>query len=117
MVWDWDKDKCKLASDEESKHFHELLHKHGKDWDAENKQLVDYNARWKPSDRTEYYYVTASGDADNDVWHDWNIHEKRHAIGNCFRTEEAAKRAADAFRELLKNNIFDNDDDDDDADE
>ena len=97
--------------------FHDTLHTIGKEWDAEKKELVDYNARWKPSDRTEYYYVTASGDADKDVWRDWNIDEERHAIGNCFRTEEAAKRAADAFRELLKNNIFDNDDDDDDDDE
>lgn len=38
----------RLATPSEVEHFHELLHKHGKEWDAENKQLVDYVVRWKP---------------------------------------------------------------------
>lgn len=36
----------RLATEEEAKRFHELLHKHGKDWDPEKKKLV--NRKWKP---------------------------------------------------------------------
>ena len=79
---------------------------------SRKKELVDYVSRWKPDEDDVYYYVDNDGEIITDKWAEAYEDIDRYNFGNCFRTEEAAKRAADAFRELLKNDIFDNDDDD-----
>lgn len=43
----FDKKDFTLASDEEHKEFHELLFKHGIDWDADKKQLVNRKRKTK----------------------------------------------------------------------
>lgn len=43
----------RLATPSEIEHFHELMHKHGKDWDAEKKQVVDW--QWKPQKKEGVY--------------------------------------------------------------
>ena len=94
------KDRFKLASDEEHKEFHELLHKHGKDWDAEKKQLVDW--KWKPEELEDYFFVYTDLSVkrtSNDVL---KIDEGRILCGNCFRTKAEAEAAAERVRKALK---------------
>lgn len=43
----FDKEDFTLASDEEHKEFHELLYKHGVDWDVDKKQLVNRKTKAK----------------------------------------------------------------------
>lgn len=94
------KDRFKLASDEEHKEFHELLHKHGKDWDAENKILVDW--KWKPERHEDYFFVYTDLSVkrtSNDVL---KIDNDRILCGNCFRTREEAEAMAEKIKKLLK---------------
>ena len=44
-----------LANTQEIEQFHELLHKHNKEWDAEKKQLIDW--RWKPKMGENYFFI------------------------------------------------------------
>lgn len=94
------KDRFKLASDEEHKEFHELLHKHGKDWDAEKKQLVDW--KWKPKDMEEYWFFTGSNTIIRSVWKDTLLDNKYFDFGNCFQTKKEAEVAAERVKKTLK---------------
>lgn len=93
----------RLATPSEVEHFHELLHKHGKDWDAENKQLVDYVARWKPDKGDTYYYVDPDCEVATDSWDGEYLDAVRYDFGNCFRSENQAEQARKVLRDTLIN--------------
>lgn len=90
----------RLATPSEVERFHELLHKHGKDWDAEKKQLVDW--KWKPSVGDGYWIINANGSVVHLYWNNSSLDKKIFAFGNCFRTEEEVKAMAEKIKKLLK---------------
>lgn len=90
----------RLATPSEIEHFHELLHKHGKDWDAEKKRLVDW--RWKPKDMEEYWFFTGSNTIIRSVWKDTLLDNKYFDFGNCFQTKKEAEIAAERVKKTLK---------------
>lgn len=91
---------ARLASPSEVEHFHELMHKYGKDWDAEKKQVVDW--KWEPKEGDDYYYIDNDGDIISDNWDEMPTDADRYNFGNCFRTEEEAEVMAEKVKKLLK---------------
>ena len=91
-----------LASPSEVEHFHELMHKYGKDWDAEKKQVVDW--RWKPKKEEDYWAVILDTTIIklDFTWLGSVTDEIRYKLGNCFRTREEAEAAAERVRKALK---------------
>lgn len=89
-----------LATPQEIVQFHELLHKHGKDWDAEKKELVDW--RWKPKKGDGYFYINHYVEVIVTTWMDDYDDQSHYNAGNCFRTHEEAKVAAEKIKKLLK---------------
>lgn len=89
----------RLATSEEVKYFHELLHKYGKDWDEENKTLIHY--QWKPQFREKYYIVTAAFHVSTETYIDDDIDNMLIAVGNCFKTKEEALEKAKKIKEVF----------------
>ena len=90
----------RLATPSEVKRFHETLHKHGKEWDAEKKQLVDW--KWMPKRDEAYYYFDWCGDVAKCVWKGTHDDLDCYHFGDCFRTREEAKAMAEMVKKLLK---------------
>lgn len=90
----------RLASPSEIEHFHELMHKHGKDWDAEKKQVVDW--KWKPQKKEGYYYIDDDSDIVSDTWDEYPTDDDRYNFGNVFRTREEAEAALVRVEKALK---------------
>lgn len=88
------------ATPSEIERFHELLHMHGKGWDAEKKQLVKW--RWKPKIEEAYWIVTGNNDIIQSVWAGTHVDNKYFDFGNCFRTREEAETIAEKVKKLLK---------------
>lgn len=93
----------RLATDEEAKRFHELLHKHGKDWDAEKKKLVEW--KWKPKFGEEYFVVNTLGRVDYYKWEDATVDNDFYNLGNCFPTREEAETMAEKVMKLFKGDL------------
>lgn len=89
----------RLATPSEVEHFHELLRKHGKEWDAEKKQLVDW--RWKPIIDKPYWMVTSIGEVTEFQWHNSRIDNLFFNFGNCFKTKEEAEDMCEEIKRLL----------------
>ena len=89
----------RLANKKKRKIFLERLHKLGKDWDAENKQLVDW--RWKPKNGETIYYFDEIGQILSDRYDDFS-NSPLSDFGNCFRTREEAEAAVERVKKALK---------------
>lgn len=67
------------------------------DWFEE----VNEPTRWKPEKEGEaYYYVGNTGDVYSSSWNYFTIDQGRFEIGNCFQTEEEAKRVVEYLKAL-----------------
>lgn len=82
--------------------FRSTLHSIGKDWDSENKQLVDW--QWKPEIHEYYFFVNSdlsvlSTSNDGPLI---DLDAARIRRGNCFRTREEAVAAAKRVKKALK---------------
>lgn len=67
------------------------------DWFEEIKE----STRWKPEKFQKYYRVGSDGEVYDDVWANGSIIDNgRFEIGNCFQTEEEAKRVAEYLKAL-----------------
>ena len=66
------------------------------DWFEEIKE----STRWKPEMDNEYYYIGNCGDVYNDDWISCDVDRNRFEIGNCFQTEEEAKRVVEYLKAL-----------------
>lgn len=88
------------ADSEEVRLFHEILHKHGKDWDAKKKQLVEW--KWKPKINDRYWTVCCSVYAEKALWENDVLDNERLAFDNCFKTKEEAEAMAEKVKKLLK---------------
>ena len=96
-----DKAIKRLATEEEKQKLLDALHKDGKDWDAENKKIVDY--RWRAKYEGLYYFINTAyfeikGTAD--INH--SVDDMRYNIGNYFKTEQQAEKALEKVKEILK---------------
>lgn len=95
----FDKDKCKLASDEEHEKFYKLLHKHKVDWNAEKKQLVKW--RYKPKKGDSYFYINHYVEVIVTTWMDDYDDQSHYNAGNCFHTHEKAEKMVKKIKNLL----------------
>lgn len=67
------------------------------DWFEEIKEQT----RWRPEKFQNYYHVGGDGFVYSDTWvNDSAIDNGRFEIGDCFQTEEEAKRAAEYLKAL-----------------
>ena len=67
------------------------------DWFEEVKE----STRWKPEISNDYYYISGDGNVYDNSWDDsLFIDNGRFEIGNCFQTEEEAKKAAEYLKAL-----------------
>lgn len=94
----FDKDDFKLASNKEYKEFYELLHKHGKDWSDEKKQVVDW--KWIPEMSNKFYFINIDGKVKFGIY-DKETDNVMFNFGNCFKTIEEAEAARDKIKEML----------------
>lgn len=92
----------RIANKKERKIFLERLHKLGKDWDAEKKQLVDW--RWKPKKDETYWCIFIYSEIiiNSYEWDNDSFDKKMFDIGNCFPSCEKAKAAAERVKKALK---------------
>lgn len=96
------KEDFRLVTPSEVERFHELLHKNGKEWDAEKKQLVDW--KWKPKQEEDYWAVIIDVTiiTFNFTWLGSETDKERYGLGNCFRTKAEAGAAAERVKKALK---------------
>ena len=67
------------------------------DWFEE----INESTRWKPEKFQKYYYVEDDGFVDDDNWaNGYAIDNGRFEIGNCFQTEDEAKRVKEYLKAL-----------------
>lgn len=91
----------RLATKPEVAQFHERLHAISKDWDAEQKELVNW--RWRPKHEEAYYFVDTNTSVYKTVYDENNINDSLNfEVGNCFRTREEAEAMAEKVKKLLK---------------
>lgn len=93
-------DDARIATEEEKQLLLDALHADGKDWDADNKQIVDY--KWEPKIGETCYYIDCFLDVVDDHWSDDRLDNLVRNSGNCFKTKEEAQKYADKFSEILK---------------
>lgn len=87
------------ADSEEVRQFHEILHKHGKDWDVENKQLVNW--KWKLTVGDMYWIITTDGNIKTYIWNNDSVDKRCFNFGNCFRIREEAEAMLNKIKKLL----------------
>ena len=94
-------DDVRPATEEEKQRLFDALAKKGKRWNAETKQIEDL-PRWRAKDSETYYIVNSycgvTPRRERNIKYDIDYYD----IGNYFRTEEAAERAAEKIRKILK---------------
>ena len=66
------------------------------DWFEE----INESTRWKPEADQKYYFSDNDGSVGYNRWDGDHIDRNRFEIGNCFKTEEEAKRAAEYLKAL-----------------
>lgn len=96
----YDSEDVRYATPAEIEEFQDLLHSHGKHWNAKTFQLEDY--LWKPSMGQPYYYIAASARVRCTVNDGAPLDIDMIYIGNCFKTEKEAEQYLDKFKEVFK---------------
>ena len=67
------------------------------DWFEE----VDESTRWKPRKNHIYYCISGDGYVAEDIWYGGQcVDDDRFEIGNCFQTEDEAKRVVEYLKAL-----------------
>ena len=94
------KDETSVSTKEEKQFLLDALHADGKDWDADNKRIVDY--KWKPKIGETYYFIDCYIEVVDNPWSDDYWDNLDYNNGNCFKTKEEAQKYADKFIEILK---------------
>ena len=89
-----------IATEGEKQLLLDALDADGKDWDADNKQIVD--CRRKPKIGDNYYYIDLFLDVVDDIWSDDRMDALVYTSGNFFKTKDEAQKYADKFIEILK---------------
>ena len=92
--------ELRLATEEEQKLLFMKMKEQGLRWNAEEKKIE--KIRWQPKNGERYCFVNALCGVSNIVCFENHIDEGLEKIYNQFRTEEQAKKAAEAVRETLR---------------
>ena len=93
-------DDARIATEEEKQWLLDKLHAEGKDWDAENKRIVEY--RWQPKDGEDYYVINTLFKVLRFTWQSYSFDFDLLKSGNCFKTKEEAEAKAKEILEILK---------------
>ena len=64
--------------------------------------LEEVDERWKPIDDEKYFIVDIEGYVMKTKWEGYSMDYGRYKIGNCFKAEKEAQRAAEQIKALLK---------------
>lgn len=90
------------ATEEEKRELLDALAKKGKQWNAEKKCIEDL-PRWRAEMGGYYFYLSPNfiPCMGQDCY--MGTHNDFYALGNYFRTREAAEKAAEQIREIFKN--------------
>ena len=97
----WLNDNVRPATDAEKQRLFDALAKKGKRWNPETKQIEDL-PRWRAKEGGKYYFVSDCMDVDFNSEDSDEYDDSYYAAGNYFKTEEAAERAAEKIRKILK---------------
>ena len=62
----------------------------------------EVDERWKPKLNSTYFYLNPENEVNVTTWDEYLIDSKRFRFGNCFKTQEKAKQAAEQIKALLK---------------
>lgn len=106
-IWHGEKIVCfiedyRLATPSEAKQFHELLHNLKKEWDSENKEIVEW--KWKPKEGDKYFYINSIGKVQISKLGSYGIDTCNNTFsefGNYFKTKEEAEVIAEKIKKLL----------------
>ena len=93
-------DDDRIATEEEKQFLLDALHADGKDWDAENKRIIEY--KWKPKDGEDYYVINTLFKVLRFTWQSYSFDFDLLKSGNCFKTKEEAEAKAKEILEILK---------------
>lgn len=94
-------DDLRPATEEEKQRLFDALAKEGKRWNPETKQIEDL-PRWRAKEGGKYYFVSDCMDVDFNSEDSDEYDDSYYEAGNYFKTEEAAERAAEKIRKILK---------------
>ena len=94
-------DDVRPATEEEKQRLFDALAKKGKRWNPETKQIEDL-PRWRAKDGEKYYFISDCLDVDFNSEDSDEYDDSYYAADNYFKTEEAAERAAEKIRKILK---------------
>ena len=97
----WLNDNVRPATDAEKQRLFDTLAKKGKRWNPETKQIDDL-PRWRAKKGEKYYFVSDCLDVDFNSEDSDEYDDSYYEAGNYFKTEEAAERAAEKIRKILK---------------
>ena len=97
----WVKNNMRPATDAEKQRLFDALAKVGKRWNAETKQIENL-PRWRAKIGEKYYFISDCLDVDFNSEDSDEYDDSYYAAGNYFKTEEAASRAAEKIRKILK---------------
>ena len=97
----WINRNMRPATDAEKQRLFDALAREGKRWNPETKQIEDL-PRWRAKEGEKYYFVSDFLDVDFNPEASDKYDDSYYAAGNYFKTEEAASRAAEKIRKILK---------------
>lgn len=93
--------KYRPATEEEKQRLFDALAKEGKRWNAEEKRIEDL-PRWRALYNENYYLIGSELTVDCQSEIGYVVDDNRYNAGNYFKTREAAERAAEKIRKILK---------------
>ena len=101
----WSSYYLRLATEEEKNSLLSKLHEIGKDWDAENKNIIDY--KWQPNKGDEYYILNYSFFDDEFLplkmwWNNTEYDKGRMKEGIAYRTKKECQKVCDRRNEVNK---------------
>ena len=97
----WVNDNMSPATEEEKQLLFDALAKEGKRWNAEEKRIEDL-PRWRALYGDNYYSIGSMLTVDPQTEIGFSTDDKHFYAGNYFKTREAAERAAEKIRKILK---------------
>ncbi len=97
----WVNANIRPATDSEKQRLFDALAKKGKRWNAETKQIEDL-PRWRADEYGNYYYISYDTSVRTDKDNRYVSDDDCYYACNYFKTREAAERAAEKIRKVLK---------------
>ena len=94
-------DYMRPATDSEKQRLFDALAKEGKRWNPETKQIEDL-PRWRAETGGKYYRILTDTTVEDLTECGDGVDKTMYERGNYFKTEEAASRAAEKIRKILK---------------